>query len=1282
MFENNDNNYNNDLNIQNLSSEKNEYSITNTQELEHNKTVTVTLPVQELGNIKMLSFLIDSGSDITAIKRSKVGDPNKINSDECLTILGITTNEIKSLGTYIIQIHLNGDILNQKCQVLEDNIAIDADGIIGSDFLRSHKCILDYNDNLLSLKGQIIPLEQLDHVALGLSMTTLKPRTETVIKVTVSNPEIQIGIVPKLQVLKGVFLASALVKVDSDFQSFTTILNTNDTTIRLPVLKVTLEPFEQPVLINTAKIQNTSSSVVTNRINEIKKLLRLDHLNPEERKSLLEICQEYHSIFQLDGDTLPETSIIEHSITTTTDIPIASKTYRYPQVHKEEVHKQINDLLDKGIISPSTSPWSAPIWVVPKKKDASGKIKWRVVIDYRNLNSITINDAFPLPNITDILDHLGNAKYFSCLDCFSGFHAVKLRDEDAPKTAFSTDIGHYQFSRMPFGLKNAPATFQRLMNTILSGLQGSKCFVYMDDIVVFGSSLSDHNNKLKEIFQRLQTANLRLQPDKCEFLRKEVLFLGHSITENGIKPNHEKTKSVDQFPIPKSVKDIQSFLGLCNYYRRFVKDFALIAKPLTDLTKKSKPFHWTETEQIAFDTLKSRLTSEPVLQYPNFDQTFILTTDASGYAISGILSQGDIPNDLPVAYASRILNQAEQRYSTIERELLAICWATRYFRPYLYGRKFIIYTDHKPLVYLFSVKDPGSRLVKFRLKLEEYDYQIKYKPGKHNTNADALSRSPPEINLENLSLSKTESKGTCNTIKETSVPNYQTFLNDTQTKVIINSNVIEKGEPLLDCDDNIAIPISQDLKTKNKSFEEILKETNHLIKHQSPSTKQILSLDFKNKLIVYLVMQENITDKIQYSDIFETLNVLKEFLISKNIQSISLPRIGSEYKLKWAQIRSMIRYIFQNTGINITIYHDNRTKPNSYDVPQILQEYHSSPYSGHFGFHKTFHKIKQLYSWPTMKHDIKKFIESCTSCQTNKLVRKKNKEPMIITDTSEQSFQKIALDIVGPLTLTEQGNKYILTIQDNLTKYTQAYPIPNQESQTIAKTFVNEFICKFALPQTILTDQGTNFLSQLMKSVSKLFKLKHMQTTAYHPQSNGSLERSHQTLIQYLRHFINEKQTDWDNWLPMATFAFNTTIHSSTKYTPYELVFGYLPRLPTSITQPPEFHYTYDDYIQDLKMKLNKSYEIAKQNIHESKETNKRYYDKNASREDYQIGDLVYLLNETSKPSTSKKLNPLYTGPYEIIEINSPVNVTLKIKRRNVKVHKNRIKRAFVAETH
>lgn len=187
--------------------------------------------------------------------------------------------------------------------------------------------------------------------------------------------------------------------------------------------------------------------------------------------------------------------------------------------------------------------------------------------------------------------------------------------------------------------------------------------------------------------------------------------------------------------------------------------------------------------------------------------------------------------------------------------------------------------------------------MKFRLKLEEYDYQIKYKPGKHNTNADALSRSPSEINLENLSLSKTESKGTCNTIKETSVPNYQTFLNDIQTKVIINSNVIEKGEPFLDCDDNIAIPISQDLKTKNRSFEEILKETNHLIKHQSPSTKQIVSLDFKNKLIVYLVMQENITDKIQYSDIFETLNALKEFLISKNIQSISLPRIGSEYKL-------------------------------------------------------------------------------------------------------------------------------------------------------------------------------------------------------------------------------------------------------------------------------------------------------------------------------------------------------------------------------------------------
>lgn len=1242
------------------------------------KTVNITLPIQQEDEHKTLTFLVDTGSDISAIKHSQLPNPQKIDPAGAIPISGIAHVPIFSLGTCEIQLNINNIQVEQTFHVLKDNINLRPDGIIGNDFLRTHKVQINYHDYTLYLKGQTLPLgnpfqENQEQPII------LNPRTETVMQVKIANPEMKEGIISKVSIQDGVYLASSIVKVNPDSHALTTILNTTDHTVKLPDFQIRLEPMENFKTNqnkgNAYKMNQVNTLSINGRLNVLKSTLRLDHLSDEERNSIIEICQNYHSIFYLPGDTLPETSIIEHEIKTTDNTPIQAKSYRYPHAHKEEVHRQIENMLEQGIISHSNSPWSAPIWVVPKKKDASGKTKWRVVVDYRALNNKTIQDSFPLPNITDILDQLGNSKYFSCLDCYSGFHSVKIKEEDAPKTAFSTDVGHYHFNRMPFGLKNSPATYSRLMNTIFSGLQGSRVFLYMDDVVIHGSNLDDHNKKLKEVFERLKTSNLKLQPDKCEFLRKEVIFLGHKITEDGVKPNPDKVKAVKCYPVPKNAKDIQAFLGLCNYYRRFIHNFAAIAKPLTDLTKKNIPFQWQDTQQNAFEILKQKLCSEPILKYPNFEEPFILTTDASDYAISGILSQGEIPSDLPISYASRILNQAEKNYSCIEKELLAIVWSVRYYRPYLYGKHFTIYTDHKPLIYLFNVKDPGSRLIRWRLKLEEYSYTIKYKPGKHNTNADSLSRAIP---IE----SNKESNCFVNTPSPDSQPSYNDFLKEIDSKVIINPNINETRDSIQKTKDNLAIPISEDsLENPNLLLSDILKTTNHTdsLKTNKPSLGNVLILPHNNRYILYFVTKKFAQDRTNYLDLFETLKTLKEIMIARNIDSISFPKIG---KQDFPQFRAMLRFIFRDTTIKINIHHHTQTTPKPEDILKILEENHSLPHSGHFGFQKTYEKVKSKFYWPSMKDDIHRYVQTCPSCQENKLVRKKNKEPMVITDTSEEAFNKVALDIVGPLNLTESGNKYLLTIQDNLTKFSQAFPIPNQEAETVARTFVNEFVCKFSLPQKILTDQGSNFTSNLFKSVAKLFKMKHIQTTAYHPESNGGLERSHHTLVEYLKHYINQKQTNWDEWIPMATFAYNTTVHSSTKFTPYELVFGMQPKLPTSLTQTPEFHYTYDDYAQDLKMKLNKSFEIARNNIQQSKETNKKYYDKNSSHTVYKVGDLVYLLNETSIPSTSRKLNPAYTGPYEIISVDSPVNVTLRIKRRLVKVHTNRIKIAFVSEDH
>jgi hypothetical protein len=309
---------------------------------------------------------------------------------------------------------------------------------------------------------------------------------------------------------------------------------------------------------------------------------------------------------------------------------------------------------------------------------------------------------------------------------------------------------------MPFGLKSAPATFQRLMATILMELVGLRCLVYLDDIIIFGETLQEHHSRLQQIFQKLREHNIQLEPDKCEFLKTELQYLGHIVTADGVAPDPKKIQAIVEFPTPKTPSSMKSFLGLIGYYRKFLPNFSKIARPLNDLLKKNQKWKWETEQEESFQKLKEQVTKPPVLKFPDFTQPFVLTTDASDYAIGSILSQGDIGKDKPIAFASRTLNTAENNYSTVEKELLAIVWSCKHFRPYLLGRTFTIVTDHKPLTWMFSIKDPSSRLLRWRFLLEEYQFKVVYRAGVKNVNADALSRYPVvgSIQTNNQEISK------------------------------------------------------------------------------------------------------------------------------------------------------------------------------------------------------------------------------------------------------------------------------------------------------------------------------------------------------------------------------------------------------------------------------------------------------------------------------------------------------------------------------------------------
>lgn len=447
--------------------------------------------------------------------------------------------------------------------------------------------------------------------------------------------------------------------------------------------------------------------------------VRTQHMAQEERDMLNRLTIKYAKLFGEPNERLTFTTRVKGRIRTTTEDPVYSKHYPYPMALKEEIDKQINQLLNDGIIRPSQSPYNSPVWIVPKKSDASGEKKYRMVIDYRKLNSITIPDRYPIPETNEVLAHLGKNKYFSVIDLKSGFHQIPLHEDDIEKTSFSVNNGKYEFMRLPFGLKNAPSIFQRALDDILREHIGKICYVYIDDIIVFSEDVERHFQNLETIFETLQQSNLRVQLDKCEFLKPEVEFLGFIVSSDGIKANPAKVEAITKFPYPRTLRDLRSFLGLSGFYRRFIKDYAKLAKSLTALLRgedghtsktasSKKVVHLTDAAMEAFSKIKNSLVSDDViLSFPDFNKDFHLTTDASDYAIGAVLSQ----DNKPITFISRTLNKAEEHYAANEKEMLAIVWALNSLRNYLYGpTKLKIFTDHQPLTYALSSKNTNNKM--------------------------------------------------------------------------------------------------------------------------------------------------------------------------------------------------------------------------------------------------------------------------------------------------------------------------------------------------------------------------------------------------------------------------------------------------------------------------------------------------------------------------------------------------------------------------------------------
>ena len=1043
------------------------------------------------------------------------------------------------------------------------------------------------------------------------------------------------------------------------------------------------------------------------------------------RDKLASVLSEYDDLFMKNKSDIGRCKIAKHRIELEPEaIPHREGARRMSPDKAAKANQEVQNLLALGLIQPSYSPWASGIVMVKKK---SGEL--RFCCDFRPLNDVTVKDAFPLPRIDESLSRIANAKIFTSIDLAWDFWQIPLKKRDRRKTAFACELGLFEWRRMPFGLCNASATFQRSITRALQKIQqrhGSVVMAYIDDIVIATETIEDLLERIREVFECLREAGFKMRAEKCDFMRTETKYLGRVVSAEGIKPDPAAVSKIQEWMPPRNKEELQSFLGFANYYRDFIPFHAAKVQPMQELLRKNQHFYWKEKHQEAFDSVKQALADATALAAPNEEGRFVLDTDASAVAIAGILHQEQQYNGKtilrPIVYGSKSLTRTQMNYGAPKLEMYAVFYFIEKFHSYLAGREFTLRVDNQALSWLKTYSMDQAMIGRWIARLDQYHFKTIHRPRTQHRNADGLSKRTndyvhrekivealPEVSkgFSFMSQKDYEELPTVPYIDKHGkfIPNHPELPPEARAQLPVLYILKKPPKEDLTSDQSLSsIPWYPQVQwentptsTENDRPNCILSVTTKVPAARLDTTKRDpalrrLPMQCQEQAdvlrLVGTELHEHQSTMRGLKDLHLAQNrdvhllALKKLMKNEPLDDALFPEDVQDFAKRYFHQKKDLLFLNQNDILCVNYIPQQRAmhvRPCMIVMPQLYQHeilYRAHDESGHQGVGKVLARIQERHTWPGIKRDVVNHIKHCLTCQQTKHPAGNPCYPLQSINSS--NFNDLVQFDHLKLCKTTSGNNGLLVIIDHFTKFAEAIPCAHDEydAQTTARIILNKWFARHGTPARMQSDNATNFTAEIAQELMKASQVTKVTSTPAHPRGNGLVERQNRTLLTLLRVYTSRRMLDWDEHIDGVLGAYNSTRHATTGFSPYMLQHGAEKSIPLSFIYPEfaarEFE-SKEEFVEHLLARQQEIHELVRRNTHQAQIRQKQKFDRHLKAKAHAVGDAVWVFCHIIPKGGTRKLLRAWRGPHKVTDVLQ--DGRLYVLDTGQKVHFERLKK-------